>query len=163
MEIPITVHGEPAYSVRVNVTPQQHQHLLRYNWYRIKGMPIARGIGNLYNFISENFQNNNLFSDDDTLLPIHRNYVIVAFALIDSQLKDELMKHTWVFSPTGYAQTTEKVLLHRWLMDFPTGLVVDHINWDRLDNRLENLRAVTQAENTRNAPEGWFFGRKKYF
>lgn len=161
MEIPIHIHGEYAYPVRVNVTPQQHQYLLGYTWYKLKGMPVARGIGNLYDFISENFQNENLFADDDTLLPVHRNYTIVAFALIDSEYKPDMMKHTWIFSSSGYVQTTEKVALHRWLMDFPDGLVVDHINWDRLDNRIDNLQAVTQAENTRNAPGGWFFGRKR--
>jgi len=160
MEIPIHIHGEYAYPVRVNVTPEQHRHLIQYKWYKIKGIPIARGVGNLYDFISDNFQNENLFADDDTLLPIHKNYTIVAFALIDPEYKPDMMKQTWILSASGYAQTTQRVALHRWLMDFPDGLVVDHINWDRLDNRIENLRCVTQAENTRNAPGGWFFGRR---
>lgn len=41
-------------------------------------------------------------------------------------------------------------LLHRWLLDAPSDLVVDHINHDTLDNRRANLRLVTLAENAQN-------------
>ncbi len=41
-------------------------------------------------------------------------------------------------------------LLHRRLMGDPEGMVVDHINGNVLDNRLENLRIVTQAQNAIN-------------
>lgn len=34
----------------------------------------------------------------------------------------------------------------------PLGLDVDHINLDRTDNRLVNLRYVSRSENTKNAP-----------
>ena len=40
-----------------------------------------------------------------------------------------------------------------WCMiygDIEEGLVIDHINGDPLDNRLQNLRAVTASENSRN-------------
>ena len=40
--------------------------------------------------------------------------------------------------------------MHRQIMDFPKGLVVDHRNCDSLDNRRDNLRVVTQAINMRN-------------
>ena len=40
--------------------------------------------------------------------------------------------------------------LHRFIMGAPKGKVVDHINGDGRDNRKENLRICTRAENARN-------------
>ena len=40
--------------------------------------------------------------------------------------------------------------LHRLLMGFPKGLVVDHINHNPLDNRRINLRIVTDTQNKQN-------------
>lgn len=42
------------------------------------------------------------------------------------------------------------VHMHRLLMDAPDGTYVDHRNNDPLDNRRENLRLCTNAENQRN-------------
>lgn len=42
------------------------------------------------------------------------------------------------------------VLLHRFLLDAPEGMVVDHINHNTLDNRKSNLRILTHAENHQN-------------
>ena len=39
---------------------------------------------------------------------------------------------------------------HAMIMKPPNGLVVDHINTKSFDNRLENLRVVTQKVNTQN-------------
>ncbi|MBM4762741.1 HNH endonuclease [Bacillus sp. B15-48] len=47
-----------------------------------------------------------------------------------------------------YSYKKEKTVpLHRWVMDPPDDLVVDHINFNTLDNRRENLRAVTHLFN----------------
>ena len=40
--------------------------------------------------------------------------------------------------------------IHRVVMDAPKGMDVDHINGDTLDNRRENLRICTRAQNSQN-------------
>ena len=46
-------------------------------------------------------------------------------------------------------ENKRKVGLHRYLMDAPKGKVVDHINGNTLDNRLENLQICSICENNR--------------
>lgn len=42
-------------------------------------------------------------------------------------------------------------MLHRYIMDAPKGMVVDHINHDTLNNTRENLRVCTPRENRINS------------
>jgi hypothetical protein len=42
--------------------------------------------------------------------------------------------------------------MHRFLLQPPPGLEVDHINGDRLDNRRINLRIATRSQNAMNRP-----------
>jgi hypothetical protein len=43
-----------------------------------------------------------------------------------------------------------KIRLHTILMNRPNGKTVDHINGDTMDNRRENLRVVSSAQNSKN-------------
>jgi hypothetical protein len=43
------------------------------------------------------------------------------------------------------------ISLHRFIVNCPAGKCVDHINGNLLDNRRENLRICTQAENRYNS------------
>lgn len=63
--------------------------------------------------------------------------------------------HPWFVDALGYPCSCiggKTVRLHRVI--YPTvcdGMVVDHINRNKLDNRRSNLRVVTQKENCHNA------------
>lgn len=83
-------------------------------------------------------------------------------AIIEDELIPLVYKHTWSLSCDGYAVTQIRkegkrvlTMMHRYVYEhvngeIPTGMWIDHINGNRLDNRLENLRLVTPSENARN-------------
>lgn len=72
----------------------------------------------------------------------------------DMHLLDD---HKWTLT-RGRLQRMVKVApgvqkalpIYRQIMGDPVGLEVDHINGNHLDNRRENLRVCTKAENSRN-------------
>lgn len=47
-----------------------------------------------------------------------------------------------------YAMCADQRLLHRVLLNAPPDMLVDHKNKNTLDNRMENIRIVTHAQNT---------------
>lgn len=70
---------------------------------------------------------------------------------------------TLLLSYRGYAQFTlggKTCLVHRYLVDCPDGLVVNHRNGDTLDNRLENLEITSQARNRQLARRGSYQRRE---
>lgn len=85
-----------------------------------------------------------------------RDGSVRAVTVVDDEDYAELSRYRWSLHNRGYAcrwspAANRQVLMHRTLMRPPPGLVVDHINGNKLDNRRENLRVVTQAQNARNA------------
>ena len=94
------------------------------------------------------------------------NYYIVSLTrgkwmIIDNDSKNRklLKKHTWCAKYDGYCQTaihnTNKRKYvsknyHQLLLNYEGGLMADHINRHRFDNRFDNFRIVTNQENCRN-------------
>lgn len=60
----------------------------------------------------------------------------------------------WSKNPkTFYAKREEKnrtIIMHRFILDAPKGILVDHINHNGLDNRRCNLRFATASQNAHN-------------
>ena len=81
-------------------------------------------------------------------------------AKVDVSDFDYLSQWKWKLHKNGYAYRNSRhgnIYMHRLILNPPNGLETDHINLDRLDNRRENLRAVTHAENlkTRRVRNQW--------
>lgn len=74
---------------------------------------------------------------------------------------DALKQFKWTINPKGYLVglvNGKTWRIHRYILQVLDNQnidekVVDHINGNKLDNTRDNLRAVTQQENSRNRPK----------
>ena len=71
---------------------------------------------------------------------------------------------------TPYVEThknKKRIHLHRFIMNCPDNMIVDHINGNNLDNRKNNLRICTQKINNcnrksyRKLPVGIYIDKRK--
>ncbi|MFH1370912.1 MAG: AP2 domain-containing protein [Planctomycetota bacterium] len=83
------------------------------------------------------------------------------WTIVDADVYYRLGNFKWVISGNGtklYAARFVKIAsgqakmvrMHRELMNFPKGFLVDHKNCNSLDNRRENLRLATRSQNMYN-------------
>jgi len=82
--------------------------------------------------------------------------------LVSDKDYERLVVYQWYISSNGYVQRFEGngksrrvIRMHREILRLPRnpgymGTMVDHISGDKLDNRRENLRIATRAENAIN-------------
>lgn len=77
--------------------------------------------------------------------------------LFDKEDYEKIKNVCWGKNKGGYAYGSlrddpqhKSVFMHRIVIDCPKGLFVDHINGIKTDNRKENLRIVTMAQNEMN-------------
>ena len=75
--------------------------------------------------------------------------------LIDLDDIDKVKDYNWHSNGIDYILTNKtkshpKLYLHRFIMNAPKDMEVDHINHNPLDNRKCNLRICTHKQNLRN-------------
>lgn len=94
---------------------------------------------------------------DTALIPMHgRKGIFYGYTAIDLSDLAAVSEISWTLNPNGYAVGRPKgsakaVPLHRFLLyGMESGGTTDHIDGDRLNNRLSNLRKCSNAENCRN-------------
>lgn len=75
------------------------------------------------------------------------------FAIVDAEDVERCHAHLWFGMPQGYARCrARKQNLHNFVFGNPhDGLVVDHVNGNRLDCRKSNLRWASASQNCSNA------------
>jgi hypothetical protein len=69
--------------------------------------------------------------------------------IVDENIYYKLMEYTWGISDR-YIRNSKLGTLHRYIMNYTGDDLIDHINNNKMDNRKENLRIVTQQQNSQN-------------
>jgi hypothetical protein len=90
-------------------------------------------------------------------IPLTRGFV----AVVDDEDYENVNQFKWFANPdkhTTYASRTDysggskkHIKMHRFIMGYPVGMLVDHINRNGLDNRRCNLRITTHQQNQANS------------
>ena len=87
-------------------------------------------------------------------IPLTQGYV----ALVSDEDYDRVAANKWHVEWFGYGypyavckQQGRRIFMHRFVLGIATDAKIDHRNQKTLDNRRENLRVATNAENARNS------------
>lgn len=75
-------------------------------------------------------------------------------AIVDDEDYDRVSKLKWQYHTGGYAKSGVKTIrLHRFILNAPPNLEVDHINGNKLDCRKSNIRLCSRKQNVRSVPK----------
>lgn len=89
-------------------------------------------------------------------IKLHGKFSFRKFAFVDDEDFEEVNKYRWIAQRGGnnwYASARinkKSVLMHRFIINPPANMCIDHINHNSLDNTKSNLRICSHAENMRN-------------
>lgn len=81
------------------------------------------------------------------------------FTTIDAADAERILAYKWCLHKSGYAYRGRRksdgsgphcIMLHWSIIDVPDGMLPDHIDRDKLNNRRSNLRLVSNAGNKMN-------------
>lgn len=72
------------------------------------------------------------------------------FTIIDADDYGKIKDILWSISKAGYVVNKSVGFMHRFIIDAPSDMLVDHINHNRTDNRKSNLRLATHSQNNFN-------------
>lgn len=79
-------------------------------------------------------------------------------AIVDDEDFERLAQYRWCALIARYTVYAVRnggklgfIYMHRFLIDAPSGMEVDHKNGNGIDNRRSNLRLVTKAQNQHNS------------
>lgn len=106
-------------------------------------------------------KNNQIVYGDFAVIELNKRNGEKLFTLVDAEDLPRLNEYpgklyahqcraTGSYYVKGNSDDGTQFRLHRFLMNAPEEMVVDHINHDTLDNRKTNLRLVTTAQNNQN-------------
>ena len=79
-----------------------------------------------------------------------KNCKEIAKTIIDLNDIDKVKDIKWYLHNDNHVRNGKVGYLHRYIMNCPDDMVIDHINRNPLDNRKANLRICTQHQNTMN-------------
>jgi hypothetical protein len=99
--------------------------------------------------------------DTTVRIPLHHRDGVIAYALISAGDAHWITQFEWrrAKRDDSYAYRLgivggirRPIFMHREILGLKHGdpMIGDHINRDRLDNRRENLRAITRSANSQN-------------
>jgi len=101
------------------------------------------------------------YNDYAEIVLYNRKCEEVARTKIDLDDVEKCSRYKWCLNSQGYVLCgNPNMYLHRFIKGNPYKLHIDHLNWNKNDNRKCNLKIVTQYENNQNYnPKSNKYGR----
>lgn len=70
--------------------------------------------------------------------------------IVDTDKVEHLKHYSFRLNGNGYIKTKQNIYLHQLIYGDTNNMEIDHINRNKLDNRLCNLRLCTHKDNCKN-------------